>query len=107
MCLEGWLLCFSSCQQASRAWGGDQMPQGAHARMGQQPLPQGPAGHHMGVSAHVAAHGPRKQSCALATVLPTPRVPATSRAEWRTLPSAAAGDRVGGREGALPGPLPT
>lgn len=47
---------------------------------------------------------PESSPALLTTVLSTPSVPATSRAEWRTLPSAAAGDRVGWKGRGTAGP---
>lgn len=93
-CLEGWVLGFFSCQQASRAQVGARRCQGAlglgptsppapHTRMGGPPLPQGPTGHHMGVSTCVTARGPRKQSCAADPHVPHPRSPGYSQGRWR------------------------
>lgn len=74
VCPEGWASSFLSRQQASRAWGGDQVPSrelsvawadiptSASRQVAGQPLPQGPAGHHVGCPPVVLLVAPESSS---------------------------------------------
>lgn len=106
MCLEGWVLCLFSCQQASRAWGRDQMPRELMPGWVSSHSLKAQLGTTWGCQPMVLLKAPESIPALLAPALSTPRVLATSRAEWRTspLPQCCSGDRVGWKGRGTAGP---
>lgn len=94
VCPEGWASSFVSRQQALRAWGGERtpsrelsvartnIPTSASCQVARQPVPQGPAGHHVGCQPVLLLMAPENSSECWSTAVPTPRGQATPRASW-------------------------